>query len=382
MKKTRYIICTIICLALLFNGTAASEPTESGILTLNEAKELALKNNMQLKLQQIYIQQASDNYDKVYENNKRTSKGDYTDAAERAAADVARKISIENAASNLRKAIFNRNDLKRASDYNVTIAYYNILKSIYSLEDQKRNVELKEKTLDAAEMKYRFDLTDKNSLTQAEDSLEAAKASYDKSLSDVKDNMAALSKLIKRDLDFYSDKMDMNIILPNINDLDLGAIKKDNIINNPSFFTAKEQYDVAEYKLELTEEKYDHYRGLPNRASEIMEKFEDILYEAQWNFDEIKYNYDEKEKELVISLNNQFSSINSMQESYKSQKKKIEEGESSLQKDKIKFQMGLITNSVLEQNQSSLENLKNQLNIININMNIQYTSITQYSPLQ
>jgi len=382
MKKTRYIICTIICLALLFNGTAASEPTESGILTLNEAKELALKNNMQLKLQQIYIQQASDNYDKVYENNKRTSKGDYTDAAERAAADVARKISIENAASNLRKAIFNRNDLKRASDYNVTIAYYNILKSIYSLEDQKRNVELKEKTLDAAEMKYRFDLTDKNSLTQAEDSLEAAKASYDKSLSDVKDNMAALSKLIKRDLDFYSDKMDMNIILPNINDLDLGAIKKDNIINNPSFFTAKEQFDVAEYKLELTEEKYDHYRGLPNRASEIMEKFEDILYEAQWNFDEIKYNYDEKEKELVISLNNQFSSINSMQESYKSQKKKIEEGESSLQKDKIKFQMGLITNSVLEQNQSSLENLKNQLNIININMNIQYTSITQYSPLQ
>jgi len=382
MKKTRYIICTIICLALLFNGTAASEPTESGILTLNEAKELALKNNMQLKLQQIYIQQASDNYDKVYENNKRTSKGDYTDAAERAAADVARKISIENAASNLRKAIFNRNDLKRASDYNVTIAYYNILKSIYSLEDQKRNVELKEKTLDAAEMKYRFDLTDKNSLTQAEDSLEAAKASYDKSLSDVKDNMAALSKLIKRDLDFYNDKMDMNIILPNINDLDLGAIKKDNIINNPSFFTAKEQYDVAEYKLELTEEKYDHYRGLPNRASEIMEKFEDILYEAQWNFDEIKYNYDEKEKELVISLNNQFSSINSMQESYKSQKKKIEEGESSLQKDKIKFQMGLITNSVLEQNQSSLENLKNQLNIININMNIQYTSITQYSPLQ
>ena len=382
MKKTRYIICTIICLALLFNGTAASEPTESGILTLNEAKELALKNNMQLKLQQIYIQQASDNYDKVYENNKRTSKGDYTDAAERAAADVARKISIENAASNLRKAIFNRNDLKRASDYNVTIAYYNILKSIYSLEDQKRNVELKEKTLDAAEMKYRFDLTDKNSLTQAKDSLEAAKASYDKSLSDVKDNMAALSKLIKRDLDFYNDKMDMNIILPNINDLDLGAIKKDNIINNPSFFTAKEQYDVAEYKLELTEEKYDHYRGLPNRASEIMEKFEDILYEAQWNFDEIKYNYDEKEKELVISLNNQFSSINSMQESYKSQKKKIEEGESSLQKDKIKFQMGLITNSVLEQNQSSLENLKNQLNIININMNIQYTSITQYSPLQ
>jgi len=382
MKKTRYIICTIICLALLFNGTAASEPTESGILTLNEAKELALKNNMQLKLQQIYIQQASDNYDKVYENNKRTSKGDYTDAAERAAADVARKISIENAASNLRKAIFNRNDLKRASDYNVTIAYYNILKSIYSLEDQKRNVELKEKTLDAAEMKYRFDLTDKNSLTQAEDSLEAAKASYDKSLSDVKDNMAALSKLIKRDLDFYSDKMDMNIILPNINDLDLDAIKKDNIINNPGFFTAKEQYDVAEYKLELTEEKYDHYRGLPNRASEIMEKFEDILYEAQWNFDEIKYNYDEKEKELVISLNNQFSSINSMQESYKSQKKKIEEGESSLQKDKIKFQMGLITNSVLEQNQSSLENLKNQLNIININMNIQYTSITQYSPLQ
>lgn len=382
MKKTRYIICTIICLALLFNGTAASEPTESGILTLNEAKELALKNNMQLKLQQIYIQQASDNYDKVYENNKRTSKGDYTDAAERAAADVARKISIENAASNLRKAIFNRNDLKRASDYNVTIAYYNILKSIYSLEDQKRNVELKEKTLDAAEMKYRFDLTDKNSLTQAEDSLEAAKASYDKSLSDVKDNMAALSKLIKRDLDFYNDKMDMNIILPNINDLDLDAIKKDNIINNPGFFTAKEQYDVAEYKLELTEEKYDHYRGLPNRASEIMEKFEDILYEAQWNFDEIKYNYDEKEKELVISLNNQFSSINSMQESYKSQKKKIEEGESSLQKDKIKFQMGLITNSVLEQNQSSLENLKNQLNIININMNIQYTSITQYSPLQ
>ncbi|HOE56942.1 MAG TPA: TolC family protein, partial [Bacillota bacterium] len=188
--------------------------------------------------------------------------------------------------------------------------------------------------------------------------------------------------LIKRDLDFYNDKMDMNIILPNINDLDLDAIKKDNIINNPGFFTAKEQYDVAEYKLELTEEKYDHYRGLPNRASEIMEKFEDILYEAQWNFDEIKYNYDEKEKELVISLNNQFSSINSMQESYKSQKKKIEEGESSLQKDKIKFQMGLITNSVLEQNQSSLENLKNQLNIININMNIQYTSITQYSPLQ
>ncbi|MHB1391828.1 MAG: hypothetical protein ACYCYE_01920 [Clostridia bacterium] len=92
MKKLRLIISIILCVVLLFSSIAAFADTEDdGILALEEAKALALKNDVQFNLQQSYIQQASENYDEVYENNTKTDNTNYNSLADRASATISRK---------------------------------------------------------------------------------------------------------------------------------------------------------------------------------------------------------------------------------------------------------------------------------------------------
>ncbi|MHB1391827.1 MAG: hypothetical protein ACYCYE_01915 [Clostridia bacterium] len=78
------------------------------------------------------------------------------------------KVSIENAASSSRKAVFSRNDLKRASDCNVTDAFYGVIKAKYSLMDAEADMELKKKDLETAKIKYSLSIITKNSFSQAE----------------------------------------------------------------------------------------------------------------------------------------------------------------------------------------------------------------------
>lgn len=381
MKKICLIISVILCAALLFNSIAAFAETEDdGILTLEEAKALALKNDVQFNLQQSYIQQASESYQEIYEKNTKTDNTNYNNLADRASAAVSRKVSIESAASSSRKAVFERNDLKRASDYNVTNAFYGVIEAKYSLMDAEAEMELKRKDLEIANIKYGLSIITKSSLSQVESTYTSSQTAYNKTFSELQNSMSNLSRNIGKNLDVFNDQLDMALSVPDIKSLDLNKIKVDYMKNNSSFYSAKEQYDLAEYKLQLTEEQYDYYyKRLPNRTSTIVEQFDEMLSKAKRDFDDVKYSFSEKEKNLDVTLSGQYTSINNLYESYDSQKKEIEDTKLTIEQNRIKYQMRLITNTALESSIASLNKLVNQLNTTIISLNTQYMNMTQYS---
>lgn len=381
MKRQSLALAFILAVTIIFgNITASAAEADDGILTLEEAKALALKNDIQFNQQQSYIQQASESYEDIYEKNTKSDNTNYKSLADRASASISRKVSIENAASNIRKEIFKRNDLKRASDYSVTSSYYNVLNAVYALENAEAEIGLKQKELELVRIKHGLSLVTKKELTLADSEFASAQNAYKKAFSDLQNKMAELSRNIGKNLDVFNDKLDMTLMVPDIKLLDLNKIKEDYMKNNQSFYNAKEAYDLAEYKLQLTEEQYDYYyKRLPNRTSSIVEQFDDMLEKARRDFEDAKYTYNEKEKELDLTLLNQYTTINDLYETYEKQKKDLEDAKLEIENSKLKYQMGIIKKSDLESSIAELGKKENQLNSTIINLNLQYLNLTQYS---
>lgn len=380
MKKLCVTISIVLCMTLLFSSAKAfADTVDDNILTLEEAKQIALDNDVQFNLQQSNIQKASESYENVYESNTKTDKTNYSNIAERAAGEVSRKITIEKAASSVRKAVFNRNDLKRESDYNVTEAYYGVLTAKLNLEDAEADKLLSYKELETAKIKYSLQIITKNTLSQAEDKYESSETAYNNAFTEVQKSMTTLSNSIGKTLDVFSDQIDMALSIPDIYSLDLNKIKEDYMENNSSFYSAKEEYDIAEYKLQLTQEKYDYYyKRLPNRTTTIEEKLNDMLYEAQRDFDDVKYSYGEKEKNLDLTLSNQYISINKSYKSYENLLKDLEEEKLTVTQNRIKYQMGLIKKAELESSEAEFKKLENHIKTAIANLIVQYVNMTQY----
>lgn len=380
MKKLCLIVSCILCMTIMLNCIAVTaDYKDDGILTLEEAKEIAKKNDVQFNQQQSNIKKASENYEKVYENNNKTDKKNYNSVVESVSAMVARKVNIENAASNVRKAIFNRNNLERTINYEVTEKYYGVLKAMYSLADAEADMKLKKEELEKAKIKYEMDIITKNALSQAESAYDSSVTSYNKAFTSLQNSAAELSNCIGKNIDIYNVRFDMTLDVPDINSIDLNKIKEDYMKNSPSFYSEKEQYDLAEYKMQLIEEQYDIFVKRNPKATRIIDDFIELLNDATNEFDDAKYSYSEKEKDLDLTLNNQYTTINDLYKSYEDQKKKIEDTKQEIEENRIKYQMGLIKKADLDSSTANLQKLENQLNTTIINLNLQYLSLTQYS---
>lgn len=381
MRREKLIIPVLLGVLLLLNGIPAfADAADDGILTLEEAKELALKNDVKYNLQQSYIQDAIENYNEVIENNSGNVGGRYSNIADKAAAEISQDIAIENAAISLRKAIFNKEDMKRSSDYEVTNAFYDVIKAEYSLENAEADLESKKNDLETAKIKYELNITAKSSYSQAEAAYETSKAAYDKALSDLKTSRLQLGKSIGEDLNALNVRLDKTFKVPDIGSIDLDKIKKGYPEKNSAYLSAKEQYKLAEYKLALTEEEYDYYfEKLKNMSSSVQEKFDDMLYDAQEEFNDAEYSYNEKLDELDETLESQYNSLKDQYKSYEEQKAELDEARLEAQENEIKYQMGLIKKSELDSSIANVAKLEKRLNTTIMNINIQYMNIMQYS---
>jgi len=381
MKKMCKALALTLCMIMLLSTlTVAADSANNNVLTLEEAKQIALDNDVQYKLQQSYIQQKSDDYDDVYKIYSRNPSGNYNSIVERAEAEIAYKMKIESAASAVRKEVFTRNDLKRKSNYEVTVAYYDVMKANYELEDLKRAVELARKNLEIAKIKVEQGMMTKNELAQTENTYTSAQTKYNAGFSELQNYMAALSKIIGKTLDVYNDKIDMTITLPDIASLDLNKIKEDYMKQSSDFYSLSEARDIAEYQQQLTEDKYDYYsKRLPNRTSKIVEELDKIMDNANRDFDSAKYQYSEAERGLNVSLNSLYTGVNTLQETVKSLQKNVEDTRITVEQNKLKYELGLIAKINFENSESALKDLENTQNTTIINLNTQYLALTQYS---
>ena len=380
MKKRNTALAILLCTAMLFSSiTVFADADEDNILTLEKAKQIALDNDVQFKLQQSYIKQKSEDYDDIYDIYSRGPR-DYDSVVQRAEAEIEYKMTIERAASAVRQEIFKRNDLKRKSDYEVTNAYYNVMTSNYEVEDAQRAVDIAKKDLDVAKIKLEQGLITKNMLSQYESEYRLKQTEYNKAFTGLQNNMASLSKLMGKNLDVFNTKIDMTISMPNLAALDLNKIKEDYMKQSPDFYALSEALDMAEYKQQLTEDKYDYYfKRLPHRSTKIEDELNDMKYKADRDYDNAKYQYQEAEKALDVLVNTLYSGIHTLQQSIWTLQKNVEDTKVAVEHNQLKRKLEMITALDLEKSESALKELENTLNKTIITINKQYLELTQYS---
>ena len=382
MKKLCFVSSLIICVLLLSGSIAISaDALDDGLLTLEEAKALALKNDINYRYQDKYIQDAKDNYKKLSEDTSINSRRG-SNIAQKESARISSKIQLENAYSNIRKAVLTKADLKRSSDNDTVNSFYGVIEAENSLANALTDLELKRQELKKAEFKYKLNIISKNSLTQAEESYRNSEAANNKAAMELESCILKLGKSICQELDISRVKLDTTLSIPDIKSIDLEKIKEDNLENNLSYFSAREQYKLAEYELALTEEKYeDYYDELKKGSSNVREEFENMLFNAQKKFEDAEYSYNEKLKDLEESLKEQYKILEDLYESYMEQKEDINDMKLTVKENKIKYTMGIITKAALDSSIANLEKLERQMVSTIIKLNKQYMSLVQYSQL-
>ena len=303
MRKIILPLSIILCTALLLgNITAFADAMDDGVLTLEEAKELALKNDVNYKYQDDKIQDAKDNYAELSEDTSATS-GRGSNIAQKEAARISQKLQLENAYSNVRKAVLNKADLKRSSDYEVTDIYYSVIEAQNSAASAQRDLDLKRNDLEKAQIKYDLHIINKASHSQAESAYRSSESTHNKAVSDLDICIKKLNKNIGEELDISKVKLDTILRIPDIKNLDLAKIKEDNRKNNLTYFSAEEQFKLAEYELALTEEKYDNrYDELKKGSSNVRVEFDNILYDAEKKFEDAEYSFNEKLESLEETI--------------------------------------------------------------------------------
>jgi outer membrane protein TolC len=381
MKKLCKALALTLCMIMLLSTiTVAGDAAAKTVLTLEEAKKLALENDVQFKLQESYILQKSEDYADMSENFNSNRGVKANTAAGKAAGRINNQVALESANYAVKQEKFNKADLKRESDYNVTKAYYDVMKAKYSLDNVARSLELAKKDLDIAKIKVEHGLTTSSALTQVENAYKTSQTAYNTVVSDLQNYMATISKNIGKALDVSTVDVDMTIGMPDISSIDLNKIKEDNLQNNPTFFAIKKGLDLAKYKQFLVDTEYeDTYDRNQKLNDDIRDEYENMVYKADRDYDDSQYQYDEALKGLDIALKTSYSGIITLKDTIDNLRKSVENARVTFTQNKIRFDLGLISKYEFEKSESALKDLENQLNANIINLNMQYVALTQYS---
>lgn len=381
MKKRHTSLAILLCAVMLFSGiTVFADVNDDKVLTLEEAKQIALENDTQYKQQQSYIKQAGDNYEDVYDANSGKDKTSYKNLALKAEASVSRQVAIEKAAFAVEQAIFKKDNLQRTSDYNVTAAYYGVVTDKFALDDALIEMDLKKSDYEVAQIKLEQGLVTKNTVTQAENSYKSAQTAYNKAFTDMQNSMQDLGNEIGETLDVFNVEIDTSINMADINNIDLNRVKSDYLAYSENLFNLRGQLDLMDTQLDLSEEQYDYYYDKAKHMSDEVESgLSEMLSNANRDYDDAKYSLEEAEKELDSTLSSLYSGINNLYESIDDLNKTIESTKVTIEDSRLKFELGLISRLELNENEASLKTLENKLKTTIVSINTQYNTLTRYS---
>lgn len=381
MKKRQTALAIIVSAAMLLSGITVFADTNSDkVLTLEEAKQIALDNDTQYKQQQSYIDQAAENYDDVYDIYSGKDKANYKSIALKSKEYVSRKMTIEKAAFAVEQAIFKKDNIKKTSDYNVTSAYYDAASKKLALDDAKTDMDLSEKQYNVAKVKFDQGLITKNVLTQTENAYKTTQTAYNKAFADMQNSMQTLGNEIGETLDVFNVELDTTFTVPDISTLNLNRIKSDYMNYSETLFGLRGQLELMDTQLDLTQEQYDHYFDKVKHMSEEVENdFNELLTNAKRDYDDAKYALEEAEKSLDSNLSSLYSGINNLKESLENLKKNVESAKVTLDENKLKYDLGLISALEMDNSEATTRTLENQLNSVVLSINSQYLALIRYS---
>ncbi len=327
-------------------------------LSLDKAIEYALKNSMDIKIQEVELQKA----DVAYDEGIRDVKKAENNIDEMFTRDPMTGMSVPDAAIN-RTLIENgasRRGVKLAYDlakwnkelkineikYNVEKAYFDLLQAEKELEIAKENLALSQKQLEHGKLRFELGLISKQQLlglemglSQAQAGVDSAKMFYDLQLMSFQDTLGLpFNKLV--------DLTD-SIVYKKHEEINLDTAIKQGLENNVNIKAAKESFEVSKLKLAATKVRY------PENTYRYREQEAEVA-KAEKNYEVAKNGVEMSVRSAVLNLLTAEKQITIYE-------KTIEQAEQALKIAETSFDLGKNTSTDVHQANINLMNAKKEL---------------------
>lgn len=372
----RFIIL-LITVTIFFSVTGVY--ADSGmirVLTLEEAKQMALENSIKYQLQDSYISDALDNYYDVQDANDKMNLIPSSGMMNYFNRTITPEVSIESAANSVKLSRFEKNDIKRASDYNVEMAFINIKKAQMELETKKNEASIKLIEHKDAKLEFDLGLLRENELKEYRNAYNDAAADQQVAFTDLKSQYQTLNRYLGRAIDDYNIEIAYDLFKPEISSINLEEIRAANLKNNVTYYTLQQNAALAKRKYDLTKERYEHFEklGVQNKRQDMLDTYSD----AERDYINARQSFEDATKELDISLNSMYNSLKTTADAADRLERDISIFKDELNLLKKSYENGFVSKNDYIKQQTALKTMQNSLNSLLADLNKQYISMMLY----
>jgi outer membrane protein TolC len=354
---------------------AANEPMQ---ITLKEAQERALENNLQYKLQDSSINDALESYYDADESNKKqssTASHSYIDYFNK---PINLEVSLQTAENKVKSSRFEKEDIKRTSDFNVFKVFISIKKAQYELENATQDIEIKYNEYETAKGKYSMDMITASTLRESETSYKSALEKEEAALKSLQKEIQTLNRYIGRELTNYNITPIINLSEIDISTISLDKLREDYIKNKENLYTLSLNAEMARRKYDLTKERYEEF-VVKQKVSNSWEKMQEAYDDATLEYENARKNFEDATIDLDMSLNTSYDALKAAADSITDLYEDIEMSKNEAEIARFKYDMELITKSTLDKAVMGLETLNNKLKTSIADLNLQYETLMMYS---
>lgn len=330
MRKSKWIwasIVTIVTVLFMVSITGAEKETpQSKSLTLNQAVELAVKNNPQIQLADLGVDKANLDLEQAeFAADKMEDRvGNRRDQSSEMVIDIVPKQAESGKVIAETSQEYTKNNIK----YNVESAYYGVLKAEKLQEVNEATYKRAQEQLKVSQARFKAGTAAKFDVITAESQLKSAEADLNSAKSSVKIAQMGLSKALDLDLDTpinATSKFEFKKTEPiNLDQEILDYTEKDlNVVS------ARESYNIQKILFDYNEKYYTRNTF--------------IYREAEFNLKDAQVKYDNAQNDLEFNIKNAYQNLITAEENYHVLTKSLEQAKEAQRLTLLRFQVGMAT---------------------------------------
>lgn len=372
----RYLLLLLVLVNILSLAVVSADSNNIRKITLDEAQKIALENNIKYRLQDSYISDALDNYYDTQDANDKMSGLPSSGMMSYFNKTITPEISLDSAVNSVKLSRFEKEDIKRLSDYNVKIAFLNIKKAQLELENKKNDTGSKLKDFETAKLKLDLGLITKNALKQFEKAYNDSIKDQQNTYEELKNKYQTLNRYLGRAIDDYNIEIIYDLNKLTIDDISLDQIREANIKNNKIYYSLEQSVTLAKRKYDLTKERYEHFEklGVQNSRQDMLDAYSD----AERDYDNARKSFEDATKDLDISLSSTYNALKNTADAADRLERDINDFKDELSTLKIKYDLRLIAKNDYDNQIIALATMQNSLNSLLADVEMQYAGLMLY----
>lgn len=230
----------------------AAEVEIPAVLSLAEAREIALKNNKQTIIDDLEIKSK----EKALETAKENAEMAYDAFGATSVLNnrIRKEVRVMEAETGLDVARRTKEDHNERLKLDVSNAFYNILLARKELEKESKKLEIAREKFEIAKSKYSVKSITDDTLANAEYEVISRSLSVESAKEKLKSLDIRLKDLLGLDLDGPELVINGEINMADFEELDIDLLVAETIDSDTGVFSAAGKYNVAKRIMELTEE--------------------------------------------------------------------------------------------------------------------------------